>query len=350
MNASKERKPRATIVDIARLAGVSKSTVSLVLKRSDLVRADTRARVREAMATLGYVYNRGAANLRMARSNMIGMVISNLGNPFFAEVAEGIEEAIYGTGYVPLLANTREDRAREREVLRTMSEQGVAGILLSPTDSRDPALPDELRQLAMPVVTMMRRVEGSTLPYVGQDNAGGEQRAAEHLVGLGHRRIAFLCGYASMSTHADRVEGYRAALDAHGIPLDPALVIEGFPDRAGGVEAIRRALSLAPRPTAALGFNDVVAIGAIGELARRGIQVGRDFAIIGFDDIAEAAYTSPALTTVRAGTKSLAGEAAAMLLSLIGGAEAPTEPRVGAAHLMLRESCVPHADVWRRSA
>jgi LacI family transcriptional regulator len=333
------RKPRATIVDIARLAGVSKSTVSLVLKGSALVKAETRERVLGAMGQLGYVYNRGAANLRMARSNIVGMVISDLVNPFFAELAVGIEEAIYTAGYVPLLANTGEDAERQDKVLRSMSEQGVAGIVISPTDRSRASTLTEINRSGVPIVTTMRRLEESGLPYVGQDNFEGERQAVDYLIGLGHSRIAFLGGHETMATQRERVAGYRAALADHAIAFDPALVAEGYPNRAGGIEAVRVALALPDPPTAAVCFNDMVAVGAIRELSRRGFKVGRDFSIVGFDDISEAEHNAPPLTTITGETKQLGAQAAGFLLDLIAGGPVPATPVIGATRLIVRESC-----------
>jgi LacI family transcriptional regulator len=333
------RRSRATIIDIARLAGVSKSTVSLVLKQSRLVREETRVRVQAAMEALGYVYNRSAANLRKAQPNIVGMVISDLMNPFFTELAVGIEDALDRAGYIPLLANTGEDAERQTRVLQSIAEQGVAGIIISPTDRSDPATLIDIARTGVPIVTTMRRLEESGLPYVGQDNYAGELTAVEYLISLGHRRIAFLGGYGTMATQRERVSGYRAALAAHAIVFDPALVCEGYPNRDGGSAAVAAALALPHPPTAAVCFNDMAAIGAIREVARRGLRVGRDFSIVGFDDIAEAQHTAPPLTTVTAETKRLGGKAAGFLLDLIAGAPVPAAPVLGETRLIIRETC-----------
>jgi LacI family transcriptional regulator len=334
----KERRARATIVDIARLAGVSKSTVSLVLKNSPAVKAETRERVSAAMSALGYVYNRGAANLRMARSNIVGMVMSDLMNPFFAELAVGIEEALYRAGYVPLLANTGEDPERQTRVLQSMCEQGVGGIIISPTDRSDPTTLIDVQRTGTPIVTVTRHVAESGLPYVGQDNVAGEFAAVDYLIGLGHRRIGFLGGHATMATQRERVAGYQAALANHRLPFDPALVCESAPTRAGGSEAAKLALALADPPTAVVCFNDIVAFGVIRELSRRGVRVGRDMSVVGFDDIAEAEHNAPPLTTIRADTKGIGAQAARALLDLIGGAPPSAHPLIRT-ELILRESC-----------
>lgn len=337
------RRTRATIIDIARLAGVSKSTVSLVLKRSDLVKPDTRDRVNEAMRTLGYVYNRGAANLRMARSNVVGMVISDLMNPFFAELAVGLEDAFYKAGFIPVLANTDEDAGRQDRVLQTMREQGVAGLVISPALGSDAAALTEFAQNGAPVVTTMRRMEESGLPYVGPDNEAGTHHAVDYLLGLGHRRIAFFGGFASMATQRERVAGYAAGLADAGLTFDPTLVFETMPTRAGGAEAMQRALAMPVPPTAAVSYNDIVAIGAIGALARLGRRAGADFSVVGFDDIPDAVHNAPPLTTVTAHTRHLGAVAADLLLAIIAGAEPAETNVIGKTELVLRESCAEPA-------
>jgi LacI family transcriptional regulator len=299
MDGVKRGASRATtIVDIARAAGVSKSTVSLVLKGSPLVRAKTRDRVERAIDQLGYVYNRSAASLRTARSRFVGMVISDLMNPFFTELAVAIEDALYRLGFVPILANTNEDADRQARVLQSLCEHGVAGIIMSPARGTDAWSLSQLLLRALPTLLTMRRVEGSRLAYVGPDNVEGSRSAVAHLIGLGHRRIAFFGGDASMTAQHERVAGYRHALQAAGLPFDEELVFETMPNRAGGAEAIEAALRLSPGPTAAFCYNDIVAMGATRALSLRRLQPGRDFAVVGFDDIVEAEHNATRMTTV----------------------------------------------------
>ena len=340
MDGAKRGASRATtIVDIARAAGVSKSTVSLVLKDSPLVRAETRERVGRAIEQLGYVYNRSAANLRTARSSFVGMVISDLMNPFFTELAVGIEDALYRLGFIPILANTDEDRDRQARVLQSLREHGVAGIIMSPARGTDALSISELLGRAIPVILTMRRIEGSPLPYVGPDNRAGSQRAVEHLLALGHRRIAFLGGDASMTTQHERISGYRDALQAAGVPFDPELIFEALPNRAGGAAAIKAALASGKAPTAAFCYNDIVAMGATRALALAGVEVGCAFAVVGFDDIVEAEHNAPPLTTVSADTRRMGARAAQSLLGLIDGADPAAMSFVGDTRLVIRESC-----------
>ena len=332
---------RITVTDLARAAGVSRSTVSLVLRNSPLVKRETGRRVEDAIDRLGYVYNRNAANLRRRTSDMVAMVINDLTNPFFAELAAGLEEALQAAGYVSLMANTGEDPERQRRVMETMREHGAAGFILCP------AMGTETRQVAAmtgwntPVIQVMRWLPGIRLGAVVPDYALGVRMAAERLLRLGHRRIAFLGGNEANVVTAERVRGYRAALDAAGIALDPRLIVPAAVNRGGGVDALRSVLILDKPPTAALCFSDVVAFGVLDASAAAGLTVGRDFSVIGFDDIAGARHTLPPLTTIAVYPQELGRRSAAALLRRIADPSEPPEEEILAPSLVVRGTCGP---------
>jgi LacI family transcriptional regulator len=333
---------RATVLDIARQAGVSRATVSLVLRGSDRIKPETADKVRKAMQDVGYVYNRAAANLRSARTNFVGMVMSDLKNPFFSELAVGIEDSLYRLGLTPILANTNDDLARQRQVLQSMLEYGVLGVILSParaTDAGHLTLPPT----APPVILAMRKIDGCDLPYVGQDNANGARKAAEHLITLGHTRIAFFGGDPAITTQQERYHGYCEALRAAGLPLLPELLFETDVTKDGGGDAMERALASSAGPTAAVCYNDLTAIGATRALAMRGLRAGEDFAIVGFDNLSEAKDNFPPLTTIDAETMAMGDRAAHILIGLIDGPSlsAPTAV-TGGSRLVVRESCGAH--------
>ncbi|MCX5497701.1 LacI family DNA-binding transcriptional regulator [Kaistia dalseonensis] len=330
--------PRVTMIDIARHAGVSKSTVSLVLQASPLVKAETREKVVASIEQLGYVYNRGAANLRSARSNIVGMVINDLANPFFAELAVGMEHVFHTAGYIPFIANTTENPKRQAEVLRSMSEHDIAGLIICPARGTKPADIESLAGLSVPIVLAMRRLAGRKFSSVTPDNLRGARRATEHLIALGHKRIAFFGGYSDMIAQNDRCGGFQAALIAAGLPIEPDLIIEGPPNRECGLNAVGRVLDRAEPATAALCFNDVVAFGALSGLERRGLTAGRDFALVGFDDVSEARHTNPPLTTVHVDTAALGERAAHQVLRMIHGDTRPEE-FVSDVDLVVRASC-----------
>jgi LacI family transcriptional regulator len=183
-----------TILDVAAEANVSKSTVSLVLQGSDLIRAETAERVREAATKLGYVYNQRAADLRRKSSNTIGVVINDLMNPFFAEVLVGLERKLVDAGYTVLMAHTSEDLERQAKVLLTMREQHAAGIALCPALGTPASLAKTVRSWGIPLVVMVRTLGNGSYDFAGSDNAAGVQMATEHLIESGHRRVGFLGG------------------------------------------------------------------------------------------------------------------------------------------------------------
>ena len=329
---------RVTIIDIAQRAGVSKSTVSLVLSGSKLVREGKRVRVQEAMEALGYVYHRGAANLRSARASLLGMVINDLANPFFTELAIGIERACQSSAMVPFIANTGEDPARQTQVIRLMREHGAAGLVICPAIGTDP---EELNALTdgLPVAFAMRRLHGARGSVVVPDNRAGARRATAHLASLGHRRIAFLGGLPGMIVREERLAGYRDALAEAGLDADPALQVQALPTRPGGRAALEQVILLREPATACLCFNDVVAIGALHAIAERGLVAGRDVAVIGFDDIAEARQMAPPLTTVSVEAEGLGERAASVLLRQFAGGGRSPETVIGPANLVIRASC-----------
>lgn len=330
---------RATIIDIARAAGVSKSTVSLVLTGGGKIKPATERAVKGAMRELGYVYNRGAASLRNPQTRIVGMVINDLSNPFFAELAIGIERVLRISGYIPFMANTAESLVRQAEVVRSMREHGASGIILCPTMDSEGDEVAALATLGIPLVLAIRRIPGAKVSLVASDNHDGAEQAARRLLGLGHERIAFVGGTAPMGVRQDRLSGFAAAMGARGLAIDPSLVLEAPPTKAGGFDAMTTLLARRDRPTATLCFNDVVAIGAMLALAREGLVPGRDMAVIGFDDTAEARQMSPALTTVSVGAGDLGERAGQMLLRQIEGTASGPETYVGEARLVVRESC-----------
>lgn len=337
---------RVTILDIAREAGVSKSTVSLVLREAPVVGAETRERVRAAMGRLGYVYHRGAASLRHGTADTAGMVINDLTNPFFAELAVGIERGLAAAGMVPFLANTGESPARQGQVMKVMREHGAAGFILCPALGTDSGFMREVEGWRLPLVSVMRRIPGTRASYVGPDNRRGAERATAYLVELGHRRVAFLGGRRGMVVQEERAAGYAAALDAAGLPRDPALIVEAVPSREGGREALEQALALDDPPTAALCFNDVVAFGVLHGLAARGLRAGSDLAVVGFDDVQDARHMG--LSTVAVDAAALGERAAEILLQQVRHPEAPPVEHHGEVALVVRASCGQGRRAWRK--
>jgi LacI family transcriptional regulator len=315
------RRP-ATILDIAAEAKVSKSTVSLVLQGSDLIRDETAARVLEAAQKLGYVYNRGAAELRGKSSKTIGVVINDLMNPFFAEVLVGLERRLVDTGYTVFMAHTSENLERQDRVLQTMREHGAAGIALCPVLGSPASLPQTIRAWGIPLVVMVRPLGGGTYDFAGSDDTEGVKLATRHLVGAGHRRIAFLGGRPG-PIFDRRVQGYRDGLREAALAFDERLVFASNPTRKDAYERLGDILAVEPRVTAAVCYNDVVAFGALAALGERGLRAGSDFAVMGFDNVLDSAHSNPPLSTIDVRPSELGEHAAQVLLARI---ENPTGP------------------------
>ncbi|UZF90578.1 LacI family DNA-binding transcriptional regulator [Bosea sp. NBC_00550] len=339
MSQPKGSKGKVTIIEIADAAGVSKSTVSLVLTGRGSVKPETRRQVQQAMDRLGYVYNRGAANLRNAQSRIVGLVLNDLSNPFFAEFAIGVEKVLQMAGYVAFMANTAESVVRQDQVMRMMREHGAGGIILCPALDTRPEHLDWAQAADTALLVAIRRLPGAQAGLVVPENVAGGSRITRHLINLGHERVAYLGGMNSMVVRQERHRGFLTAMEAAGHAVDPGLNLESMPTRDGGFSAMGSVLSLSDRPTAVVCYNDVVAIGAMLAAARHGLVVGRDIAIVGFDDTSEARHVSPALTTIAIDAVGLGERAAAMLLKQIADPAAEPETFIGSANLVIRESC-----------
>jgi LacI family transcriptional regulator len=331
---------KVTVVEIAHAAGVSKSTVSLVLQGSPLVNEATRAKVNAIIRDLGYVYNRGAANLRQsnAKSKIIGIVVNDLTNSFFAELAVGVDMVVQSAGYVQFLSNSGENIDRQREVIASMREHGISGLIVSPARGTEAADLKPLVSSGLPVVVVVRNVPGAKVSSLMSDNHAGVVASVEHLVGLGHRRIAFVGGFADTAVFAERLEGFRDAMNKAGLAAGEDLIIGSAPSRAGGVDAIGRAMLLADRPTAAVCFNDAVAFGVCDGLRAKRLEPGVDFAVVGFDDVIEAKTAVPALTTISVDPQGMGRRAAQLLMKQINAGKADAEAIVGSVRLVVRES------------
>jgi LacI family transcriptional regulator len=329
---------RMTLKDIARDASVSPATVSLVLRNSPLVARTTRERVQSSIDSLGYVYDRAAANLRTRLTHTIGLIVCEITNPFYAELTAGIDEVLDRAGWVAFLANTAESPERQDRFIERMREQRVDGLLLSPAEGSDPAIIERLQRLGVPVVQMLRRLGRRHADHVGADFRLGMTLAAEHLIRLGHKRIAFIGGGRRASPARDRAAAYRETLERYALPIGP--VVNCPPTREEGERAVGELVrGRADDPTAILCFNDVCAFGAMVGLADRGMVPGRDIAVIGFDNIAEAAHYRPALTTIAIGARQIGEEAAQLLLRRIKAPSGAPENVVLPPRLIIRTSC-----------
>lgn len=341
MNAKHSSPSRVTLADIASACGVSRATVSLVLRGSKLVHPDTSALVEAEMKRQGYVRNRAAANLRQGTSSSIALVVNDLSNPYFAEFAAGVDEALGALGYVTLLGSTGESVERQQAVLSLLMEHMPAGIILSPAEGSDADRLERVISSQTPVLVFNREFNDNHWDYLGMDNRAGARMGTEYLLSLGHRRIAFFGGHLGSSSCRQRRQGYMDALAAAGIVPEPQWLIETAPTR---LEAATQAGSLFvrdPAPTAAVAYNDAVALGLMMGLASRGRRPGHDFAVVGFDDIPESSVSVPPLTTVATDPRARGRQAAQLILARTGNRQAPPTATIAPVRLVVRQSaCV----------
>ena len=334
-----------TITDIARGAQVSKSTVSLVLQGSPLIKAETAARVRTVADSLGYVYNRSAADLRRRASNMIGTIINDLTNPFFAELLVGLERRLALDGYVTLMAHTGENLQTQERVLASMRQYHAAGLILCPAFDTPALLLQQIRAWRIPVLIVVRPVDDESFDFAGSDNEAGTYAVTKHLADQGHRRIAFLGRVGGGPVYELRRRGFARAMRDSGLTVDNEWLIDIPPTREGGRAGIRAALKLRSRPTAAICYNDIVAFGALSELGERGLRAGHDFSVVGFDGIADGAHSNPPLTTVSVDPARLGESAAELLLTRLRLPSSPPLRHLAQPRLILRQS-----SSWTRGA
>jgi LacI family transcriptional regulator len=307
----------ASVKDVAATAGVSLGTVSNVLNRPEVVSPATRERVEQAMAALGFVRNETARQLRMGTSRTLAYVMLDATNPFFTDVAQGIELAAEGAEVSLFLCNSNNSAAREESHLAHLMEQRVHGILLTPMDP-DAEIITAVASRGVPLVIVDRRRDDTTFCSVAVDDELGGRLALEHLVDQGHRRVAFVGGPVELGQIRDRIAGARAAWADAGLPQEDLTVV---PTAALNVAEGRGAgerlsgLSTARRPTAAFCANDLVALGLLQQVIGSGRSVPGDLAIVGYDDIYFAAAAAVPLTSVRQPREELGRTAAELVLS-----------------------------------
>lgn len=313
---------RVTLQIIADRLLVSTATVSLALRGSPLVAEATRARVQQMAREMGYSYNRSAASLRTDRTNILGVGFHDITNPYFAELLAAIEETTTANGRSILLGTYGEDLARQDRVLGTLTEYRPDGMILCAAGGSTPDTFAHLIAAGVPIVQLSREITDS-LDFVGSDDRHGTILAMEHLIGLGHRRIAFLCHNHLISTGANRYRGYCDVLARHGIAVDESLVYAGHGTRENGLKGIQTVLDAPDPPTAAVCMNDLSAFGAMLGLRHRGREAGIDFSIVGCDDVQEASQWYPALTTIRNFQDEMGRTSAEFLISRIAEPDAP---------------------------
>jgi LacI family transcriptional regulator len=325
---------KVTLEMVAQRAGVSPSTVSRILNGTAVVSAEKRTAVDEAVAKLGFVPNPVARGLAGGRTLSIGVVSQAIDSPFYGAALRGIEMELDAAGYSPLFMSGHWHADEETRCIDVLKSRRVDGLIVLTGRLADSALRSAARSL--PVVVTGRHLKAGNLLSMDFDNREGERLAAQHLIELGHRRIAFISGDPEHPDAVDRLQGYRSAIEAAGLRFDPALVLAGNFTEHSGLLAAERLLDSRTRFSAILAANDQMAFGAALGLHRRGRRVPDDVSLVGFDDVAGSLYMVPPLTTVHNPIQEIGQLAARAMLSLLAGERPVIE--VPAPRLIVRES------------
>lgn len=338
MRQSSKASNGATIIDVAREAGVSYATVSRVVNGKAHVKPDKRERVLQAMARLGYVANQHARSLAGGRSHIVGLLVPDLGTGYIGEIVRGIDRELERVHYDLMLYTTHRRRAKEASYASALSGGLADGLLL--VLPRDPAAYlSVLRQRNFPYVLIDHHGIDRTGPAVGATNWQGAYDATHYLIGLGHRRIGFITGTLDMACSTERLDGYQQALRDADLGVSEAYVRVGDFHQPGGYLCASELLALAEPPTAIFASNDVMAFGVMEAVRERGLHIPSDISIVGFDDIGQAANVHPPLTTVRQPLEEMGRTATRMLIELIENPQQPITRTELATELIVRGSC-----------
>jgi LacI family transcriptional regulator len=308
----------ATIVDVARLARVSTSTVSHVVNGTRPVGSETASRVLAAIEKTGYRQDTLARSLRRARTDSVGIVVSDVAQPAFAEMVRGVEHEATEAGYTLLLANSSEDRDRERKSLAALTARRVDGLIVAPAAHSSARDLDDIRRAGTPIVLMDRTANVRT-DMVGVENVAPMRDLVLHLIDHGHKRIALVAGDLAVSTIAERCDGYREALSEAGIAFDPALVLTGTGLSEDSRAAVRTLLDLRKPPTAIVSTSTVAAVGVLEAADDLGLRTPRDFAFGTFDGFPHADLFRPRVTTITQPAYDIGVTAMQLLLRRLGG-------------------------------
>jgi LacI family transcriptional regulator len=330
---SSKQRARPTIYDVAREAGVSTATVSRALNDTGQIAPATRKAIEEAVERLGYRPNTIARSLVTKSTQTIAFLLPDITNPFYAALVNGIQQIALESDHTMLLCTTEGDPEREEEYLSLLRAKQVDGALVDGLVLP----PDRIAQFVedgFPIVCLDRDINSKSVPLVQVDNKRGARLATEHLLELGHERIAHVAGAPELRISAERLTGYREALNAARLRDDSRLVATGHFTEDGGYEATRSLLESDVQLTAVFAANDLSAIGVINALTESGRKVPEDVSVIGFDDLRLSAYTSPPLTTIRQPAVEIARRATEILIGLINGR------RVRRLHYLLEPSLV----------
>ncbi|WP_326690207.1 MULTISPECIES: LacI family DNA-binding transcriptional regulator [unclassified Streptomyces] len=335
----------AGIKDVAVHAGVSVATVSRVLNGHSGVRDETRSRVLDAVAELRYRPNTLARSLRTDQTRTLGLVISDVLNPFFTELARAVEDAARSRGYSVIIGNADEQLTLQDHHVRTLLDRRIDGLLVSPADGDSLAL-REAAVSGIPMVFVDRWIEGLEVPLVRADGRSAVRSLVAHLYALGHRRLAIITGPVASTTSNERVRAFRSALREYGLPLPAAYIGQGDFQTESGRRVTNDFFALPEPPDAVFATDNLMALGVMEQLRRLGLRVPDDVSLAAFDDIPWFLHTDPPITAIAQPTQELGHRAVAALTDLVEGGSPRTESGGGSAgsvtlsaHLIARRSC-----------
>ncbi len=306
-----------TIKDIAKIAGVSHTTVSRALHDSPVIAPNTINRIKKIANEQGYLPSAVARGLKTRQSRALGVIVSSIADPFWGEVLQGIDDTLHSAGYSLIVAASRRDKQREKEIVRAMGERRVDGVILcSPPFSAEHGR--SLQEYGLPIVVVNNQSAEDFHYSIYNDNEYGLRQIVRHLVDLGHRRIAYLGNCQGGRTTMERETGFRAEMHAAGLSVQNAYIGMG-PDSTpeGGFIGAQKLIALPERPTSIICYNDHMAIGVYSALYHAGLRVPQDISVVGFDNIFISAYLAPPLTTFRQPMYHLGTEAVKLLLIML---------------------------------
>ena len=334
-----------TIKDIAKRANVSHSTVSRALHSSPLISDETIERIHQIAVDMGYFPSAAARSLKTNRSRALGVIVSNIDDPFFSEILQGIEEVAQERSYSLLMAASQRDLEREQAIVRDMRERHVDGLIIC-SASFSAGQQRKLLEFGIPIVVVNNHAAEEYRYSIYHDDVDGSRQVTRHLIELGHKKIAYLGNSLSGRVTLDRLTGFCQEMEIAGLDVPEEYIYEvpgGNPE--DGLTALSHFFELPDRPTALICFNDMLAIGVLKGLQQAGLRVPGDFSVVGFDNIVFSAYTNPPLTTLDQPKRYIGAEAARLILNLLDpltGEEAPNqEIQKLKGRLLLRKSTAP---------
>ncbi len=327
-----------TIKDVARLVGVHPSTVSRVINDHPRISERTRNKVLFAIKKLGYTPDAIARGLKLKKTYTLGVLIPDITNPFFAEIARGVEDAANKNGFNVILCNTDDKLKKERTYLDILKERRVDGLILGTAHIKDKSIL-ELEKKKFPYILISRNIEKLSKNCIIIDDVKGGIMATEYLIKLGHRRIAHITGPLKTRSALNRLKGYKLTLKEYEIEYKDELVGEGDFRIKGGYQVMKRFLKLTEPPTAIFAANDLLALGAMQTIQKKNFHIPEDFSVIGFNDIKLASFIYPPLTTIRQPMLEMGASSVKMLIKIIEEGEFNQRKLMLKPELIIRESC-----------